>query len=717
MNGLAVKPRIRNNIEEYSMKIHVPVEVMMAGSPRSTAVKNKSGKNFSDDYVETVRKRPASFVKSTAVKDVVAFMKFLDDAYYNNGEPVVPDSVYDKLWEALAEKDPSNPYLRKVGAPVRTNRSSVAKVTRAREKVKLPYHLPSLTKIRPGTSQAESWYRGGGDSWVVSDKLDGVSLLLVYSVGKVSAYTRGDATHGQNVSTIIDSIPNIPKRLRESAAVRGELIVDKAVFESKYSKEKLGDADGFSSARSLIVGSVNRLETSDALRHARFIAYEVISPSGKTPESQMTWLKDRGFTVVPYTVQRVISDAKLTSLLKQRKAASKFDIDGLVVARNQSYTRTNADRPSYAVAYKDNELVEHKTATVVDVVWRTTRTGVLAPRVMVKQISLGGSSISYFSGFNAYFIEHGYPYKDRDLPENRGKKFPIGPGAKIDAVKSGDVIPYIVRVLKPATKPKLPSVPYSYDANKINVIAKSGSSGSTSGKEADVAALLHFMRTINVTDVGIGFATKLVDNNIRNPKDLLKLTVPNMVSRLGLTDTTANKIHSSLKNRVHAVSLATLGDALDSFGRGVGSQKLEVLFSEMPGLLSQRMETAPDRLRLAEKIQAIPSFSEVTAAKIIEGLPAFKKDVLALGRSLSQTVPKKVSSKLSGEVVLFSKIRDKALEETIVKNGGKVATSLRSDVTVLIVKDPSDSSSKIEGARSKGIPITTIEKFKAKHKI
>jgi hypothetical protein len=68
---------------------------------------------------------------------------------------------------------------------------------------------------------------------------------------------------------------------------------------------------------------------------------------------------------------------------------------------------------------------------------------------------------------------------------------------------------------------------------------------------------------------------------------------------------------------------------------------------------------------------------------------------------------------LKGFVVVFSGIRDKALEEEIEKREGRVAKAVSSKTTMLIVKDGShEQSLKVEKAKSLGISIVGVHLFK-----
>jgi DNA ligase (NAD+) len=70
---------------------------------------------------------------------------------------------------------------------------------------------------------------------------------------------------------------------------------------------------------------------------------------------------------------------------------------------------------------------QQATTEVLKVVWEVSKDGYLKPTVNFEPVNIGGSIIQYATGFNAAWIH-----------ENG-----IGPGAFIDIIRSGDVIPYI----------------------------------------------------------------------------------------------------------------------------------------------------------------------------------------------------------------------------------------------------------------------------------
>ena len=50
----------------------------------------------------------------------------------------------------------------------------------AGKRVKLPIHMGSMTKVKPDTSKLKNWLKKYNGPYVLSDKLDGISIMLHY---------------------------------------------------------------------------------------------------------------------------------------------------------------------------------------------------------------------------------------------------------------------------------------------------------------------------------------------------------------------------------------------------------------------------------------------------------------------------------------------------------------------------------------------------------
>ena len=74
--------------------------------------------------------------------------------------------------------------------------------------------------------------------YVAEPKLDGSGIELIYKNGRfVQGLTRGDGRTGEDVTTNLQDIASIPKRLESGArpkvaSVRGEIVLPLAAFES-----------------------------------------------------------------------------------------------------------------------------------------------------------------------------------------------------------------------------------------------------------------------------------------------------------------------------------------------------------------------------------------------------------------------------------------------------------------------------------------------------
>ena len=210
-------------------------------------------------------------------KDQTTLAKLLrdaNDAYYNK-HPFLNDNQFDIIKEYIETHYPQNKILKEIGAPIE------------KQKVKLPYFMGSMDKIKPDTKALYKWMDKYKGPYVLSTKLDGVSGLYYTEGGVRKLYTRGNGTHGQDISHLIPylKLPDV-----DGLTIRGELIMSKKVFEDKYSKDS-------SNARNLVSGIVNsKTRDVDKYKDLNFLAYEVIVPD-LTPAEQFALLEELNIDV------------------------------------------------------------------------------------------------------------------------------------------------------------------------------------------------------------------------------------------------------------------------------------------------------------------------------------------------------------------------------------------------------------------------------------
>ena len=596
---------------------------------------------------------------------------------YPNGDERIPkrrieisDTLYDLIEDALKENSVELP----VGAPV------VGKT-----KVKLPYKMPSLDKIRSGEGTVAKFSTRNKGPYIVSDKLDGVSIEIVYTKDDgIKAYTRGDGTTGQDISFLVPHL-NLPK-LKTNLAVRGEVIMQKSAFDQF--------ADEFRNARNLTSGILNTKGVHSAIKHVDVVCYEVLAPFG-VPSEQLARLKAYGLKVVPHTVVGRLTDDVLSTMLKQRRAKSRYELDGLVVCRDAKNTPPADGNPSYAVAFKQDSEGNLAQTTVVKVWWEVSKHRVLKPRLEIEPVQLSGVEVKFCTAYNAAYI----------------RDHLLGPGAVISVTRSGEVIPKVLEVIKPAKTAQMPTEPCAW--NKTNVDLVLTEDVQHTGSE--VKAIDAFLsQGLGVEHVAGGILARVYESGLTTISSILRAKQSDFLKVEGVKDTMAAKIYSQIRKGCENADINKVAANSGIFGHGMGSRRVAVITDKYDLFELSKKPVS----RIFESVVALPGFSDITAKQFATNLPKFIAWVSALPITFSKVVKAKVSgSKLSGQNVCFTGVRDSALESLIVDQGGTIVSGVNSRTTHLICKDPDSGSSKNVKARELDIPILTIAQYKSKYRL
>lgn len=595
------------------------------------------------------------------------------DAYYNKGSPLMSDDAFDALKDELEKLDPKHPFLKKVGAPVATA-----------EKVKLPYWMGSLDKIRDDPKVLKKWIAKFADSkekFTISDKLDGNSALLVSDGKSLKMYSRGDGEYGQDVSHIIPFLSDIPLAMDGQFAFRGELIISRA----KWARI----SDTGANARNVVAGMMHaKTPNPDILRHIDFVIYEVIKAP---PLPHLYKLRSKTVYETDIDVHDITID-NLSDILMKRRAESEYDIDGIVITHvgTSAPRRITGKNPSHAFAFKS--LLTHEEAEVVvkEVEWNASKDGYLKPIVLFDPVEIAGVKISKATGFNAAFIE-----------TNR-----IGPGARIIIIRSGDVIPHILRVIAPSTTDKaaLPSgVEYRWNETHVDIIVDGASD------QVDLRQMEHFCKTLDMKHVAAGILKKLYDNGINTIPLLLKIT-ENQIGQIdGFKDTMANKVVKSIREGFARATCEDLMVASNIFGRGFGKKRIELIASAFPDMC---FATGGPALADLEKIEGI---GHATATAFVAALPAFHSFCAEIGfKPVAKDVSEKekeATAAFANMTIVFTGFRNPEWERAIVAGSGKVTSTVSRNTSLVVAANADDGGAKIAKARDLGIPMMSRDAF------
>jgi len=627
------------------------------------------------------------------------------DLYYAGRKLSLTDAKYDQLEDELRSRDPKHPLLKKVGS---------SKV--GRKKVKLPYPLFSLSKIKPDMpKEFARWTAKYPGPYVISNKEDGSSLELVYAgKGKKgwelsSVYTRGDGTIGQDVSHLIPYL-DVPKLApKEGMTIRAEISMTDAVFKKSFASE------GFANSRNLVAGMMNRIRGDhSALKKAHVLAYEVISPR-MTPQRAFQVLDMMGFMTAPWRVTDTIDIPKLQRLFKEARAKSPRPIDGLVIENNSINKRPPAGThsPSYAFAFKDQGEDDSATVKIERIDWEETKHGKLQPVIVIPPTPLAGVTVTNISGHNAFFIVHGYRSKEVGKARRNNVKLvekPLGKGAIIKIVRSGDVIPHVVEVVKAAKAPGLPKgIDYTWDSGKVYIMMDTKTDLVRDKRITD------FFVKLDVEGVKLGVVQKLTEAGYTSIIKILRADAEDFLEIPGFKRRSAEKLAASIRAKCKEAPLHLLMAGSGHFGAGFGSKRFEAIINAYPNLLTTWEKLSPNQIKA--KVVGIEGFQEKTAAIFAAGFHKFTKWLrLSKIKPLMPAKVKVVGKKMTGQAVCFTGVRDKELEKAIVANGGSIASGVNAKTTILIAV-PGKSSSKLSKAESLGIPVYDLVSFKKKYKL
>ena len=593
-----------------------------------------------------------------------------NDVYYNDKTALLSDNEYDIIKEHIMSKYPKDTVVLQVGAPAGKN------------KVRLPYEMWSMDKIKPDTGELPKWMAKYSGPYVVSCKLDGISGLYTTEDAEPNLYSRGDGTFGQDVSHLLSAL-NLPRT--KGIVVRGEFVMPKETFSAKF-------ADKFANPRNMVGGIVNSKTLSVNARDVHFVAYECIVPELK-PSEQFARLRELGFKVADNVVQQTLTNEMLSENLLDKRRNYMYEIDGIIVSDDRVYPRASGN-PDHTFAFKMLLSDQEAEAKVVDVLWAPSKDGLLKPTVQIEPVHLRGVSISSITGNNARYIV------DKRL----------GVGALIKFIRSGDVIPKITQVVVPAETPQMPTVEYEWDANRVDVVLKDAANDPT----VQMKNIVSFFKELDVDGLKEGNVRKIMDAGFGTVPKIMAMTKADF-EKCGFK-TTAEKFATNIRAKVEVATLVQMMVASGMMGRGIGEGKISPVMEAFPDILTS--DDARDvKIGKAKTAKGVEQKSATTFVDNIPKFLAFVKEC-GLEEKLSQIAPvaapmtEVINHPLNGKTIVMTKVRDKDIIDKLGRYGATIEDAMKKDVFALIVKTKDDVSAKTKYANEHKIPIMTVDEFK-----
>ncbi len=623
-------------------------------------------------FLKEIQKTP-TLIERLSENDIANIIREANNLYYNKNKSLLSDEIYDYIVDTLKNINPENPVLQEIGAPINNKN----------KKVVLPYWMGSQDKIKTDPKVLERWIHKYPGEYVLTDKLDGISALLNIKNGNYKLYTRGNGESGSDISRMIKYIKNIPKNITEDFAVRGELVISKKNWPKI---QHLG-----SNPRNTVSGVFNSKNPNlEIIQYVDFVTYQILNPSNLIPSEQFNNLENKGFKISPRSIMNNISINILSNYFNDRRNNCEYEIDGIVVINNSLHNINESGNPKYSFAFKNMMTNDSAEVTVLDVQWDISKDGYLIPIVLFPITNIGGVQVQRATGFNAKFIKDNI----------------IGPGSKIVVIRSGDVIPHIIRIIKKSDtgKPKLPDVEFTWTNSGVDIIINNKNSDELQKK-----ILVNFFTKMKTKGVSSGVINKLYNANYKTIYKILNISIDELKSIDGIKIKMANNIFHALKE-IDLTDCVAIMVASNTFGRGFGEKKIKLITNVYPNLINN--------VPTIEQLININGINQTTAIKFINCIDNFKeflKDnelTCNLNQSVkSNNVKSNKNQNLENIAVLFTGFRDKDMETNIISRGGVIKSTLNKNVNILIIKDIETQNNKISKARDLGITIITRDEF------
>lgn len=373
--------------------------------------------------------------KINRLKELIEQLNKYSDAYYN-GETIVTDEEFDKLYDELVELEKetgiclSNSPTKKVGYEIKNKLP----------KVKHSVPMLSLDKCRDVQELIDF---AEDDDCYISVKCDGLSTRLIYKsedgivAHLVQAITRGDGENGSDITFHLKQYENVPLIIPygDTLIIDGESVI----LYDDFNKinEKLSEKEKFKNPRNLASGTLATLDSSITKeRHLKFFAWRVIEGfDGDSNFWKLKEAKNLGFSLPPiwtYNNNSLLDKTFIEQLLNKLKdtAIEKgIPIDGAVLAKDSIELSIKMGRTEkffrHSIAYKYEDQV--KKTNLKNIEWTMGRTNTLNPTAVFNTVIIDGTEVSRASCHNITYL----------------KNMNLHIGDEIGIIKSGMITPKI----------------------------------------------------------------------------------------------------------------------------------------------------------------------------------------------------------------------------------------------------------------------------------
>ena len=660
-----------------------------------------------------------------------------EDLYYIHDSPEITDAEFDNLLHELEALEAQHPDLVTPDSP--TQRVA----GRPTESFPTVTHLAPMLSLDNAYNEAElrafderlrraAGLGASAVEYVTELKIDGLSIALVYENGELKCgATRGDGVHGEDVTPNVRTIQAIHHRLENAPPgrieVRGEVYLPRASFARINAEREAEGEPPFMNPRNAAAGTMRNLDPR-LVRRRRLGAYsyQVVAPGSALPVTHFELLEAMrawGLPVEPHA-QRCAGIDEVVEFCRawaEKRHEMQFETDGVVVKANDLALRdrlgATAKFPRWATAFKFP--AQRQRTRLLRIAVNVGRTGANTPYAVLEPVFVAGSTISMATLHNAEDIAR------KDFRE----------GDTVVIEKAGDVIPRVVEaVLAERPSSSVPWVmptacaacgsPLHRDEEEVVWRCE-----NTSCPARLRRGLEHFASrsAMNIEGLGESLVDQLLEQElVKDFGDLYALeasqlenlvVVPREPRSERAVPRKLGKVGRNVKEQIERSKQNDLSRLVYALGiRHVGEKAAATLARyrrSMAGILDASLED----------LQTAPEIGPVVAASVRAFADeshnrALVEKLTAAGVNMTSQQPEPsvaASGPLTGKTFVLtgtlpSMTRDEATAE-IERLGGKVSGSVSKKTSYLLAGE--EAGSKLDKARTLGVPVLSEEDFKA----
>jgi DNA ligase (NAD+) len=653
-------------------------------------------------------------------RELRALLQQASHEYYVLDRPALPDAAYDRAFRELQSIETAYPALRTPDSPtMRVGAEPVGALSR---------HAHIMPMISLGNAfdevELDAWEERigrlvGDDArragYVTELKIDGAAVSLTYADGVlVMGATRGNGAVGEDVTTNLRTLRDIPLRLRGDdvpplVEIRGEVYMPYDAFE-RLNEARVRDGEPvYANPRNTAAGALRQLDPSiTARRPLHFFGYAIAVPAGAAAPMATQWelletLVRWGVPVAPgrrrcATLAEVHDWAR--DVEHRLRAELDFAIDGGVVKvdslRLQDELGVVGGRePRWAIARKFAPDIAETTLERIDV--NVGRTGALNPFAVLTPVEIGGTTVQLATLHNFDLI--------------RAKDLRVGDVVQVK--RAGDVIPQVIGpiperrdmrhpppVTEAPTECPACHTPVERDEEEVALYCP-----NIACPARQLEALVHFASRGAMDVRGLSYARieqLIAAGMVHDVGDLYALTVEQLVTLERFAAKSADAlVHAIAASRAQPLSRLLFGLGIRHVGQ-TAAQLLARQFGTMAALAAATSDEVLAIRGIGEGIAlaTVAWFRDDSARSLLARLEARGVNMSEPRASTAGTAFEGRTFVVTGTLPGLSRSQATALIES---QGGRVTSGVSKATSYVVVGE--DAGSKLEKATALGITL------------